>query len=93
MYTMAHYERAHARACRRIGLVVGKEVGTTPHGHRHAYGRRLVAGGFQPIEIKKFMHHHALESQGVYTTPTPKQVMEALAEGAERLNQKYRRDL
>ena len=93
MYTMTHYERAHARACRRIGLVVGKEVGTTPHGHRHAYGRRLVAGGFQPIEIKKFMHHHSLDSQSVYTTPTPKQVMEALAEGAERLNQKYRRDL
>jgi hypothetical protein len=30
-----------------------------------------------------FMHHHPLESQGVYTTPTPKQVMVDLA--AERL--------
>jgi hypothetical protein len=28
-----------------------------------------------------FMHHHPLESQGVYTTPTPKQVMEDLAVG------------
>ena len=93
MYTMLQYWRAHARACQRIGLVVGKEVGTTPHGHRHAYGRRLVAGGLTPIKIKKFMHHHSLESQGVYTTPTPRQVMEALSEGAERLNQKFRRDL
>ncbi|MCE1204920.1 MAG: hypothetical protein LWW79_09990 [Holophagaceae bacterium] len=93
MYTMGQYRRAHTRACQRIGLVIGKEVGTTPHGHRHAYGRRLVAGDFQPSEIKMFMHHHLLESQGVYTTPTPKQVMDALAEGAERLHQMYRRDL
>lgn len=91
--TMTQYWRAHARACHRIGLVVGKELGTTPHGHRHAYGRRLVAGGFTPIEIKSFMHHNSLESQAVYTTPTTQQVMDALAEGAERLFQKYRRDL
>ncbi|HJW34425.1 MAG TPA: gamma-mobile-trio recombinase GmtY [Holophagaceae bacterium] len=93
MYSMTQYWRAHARACQRIGLVVGKELGTTPHGHRHAYGRRLLAGGFTAIEIKKFMHHHMLESQAVYTTPTPQQVMDVLSQGAERLHQKYRRDL
>jgi len=93
MYCLGQYWRAHARACERIGLVVGKELGTTPHGHRHAYGRRLVAGGLSREMIRKFMHHHSLESQVVYTTPTSKQVLDALEEAAERLLQKYRRDM
>lgn len=93
IYCLGQYWRAHARACERIGLVVGKELGTTPHGHRHAYGRRLVAGGFSREMIRKFMHHHSLESQVVYTTPTSEQIVDALSEGAELLSQKYRRDL
>jgi len=93
MYCMSQYSQAHARACERIGLMVGKELGTTPHGHRHAYGRRLVAGEFGAEMIRKFMHHHSLDSQRVYTTPTPRQILDALAEGAERLSQKYRRDM
>lgn len=92
MYCMMQYWRSHARACERIGLVVGKELGTTPHGHRHAYGRRLVAGGFSAEMIRRFMHHLSLESQKVYTTPTSQQIVDALVEGAERLDQKYRRD-
>ena len=93
MYCLGQYWRAHARACERIGMVVGKELGTTPHGHRHAYGRRLVGGGFSREMIRRFMHHHTLEAQEVYTTPTSKQIVDALAEAAERLSQKYRRDL
>ena len=92
MYCLSQYRKDHAAACERIGLVVGKELGTTPHGHRHAYGRRLVAGGFGPEMIRKFMHHHSLDSQRVYTTPTPQQIFEALNDGAERLLQIHRRD-
>ena len=32
---------SHEKAVEKIGLTVGKHYGTTPHGHRHAYGRRL----------------------------------------------------
>ena len=93
MYCQMQYWRAHARACNRIGLIVGKELGTTPHGHRHAYGRRLVRGGLSPEMRRRFMHHALLESQEIYTTPTSQEMFEALSEGAEILNQHYRRDL
>lgn len=93
MYCLSQYAKKHAQACQRIGLVVGKELGTTPHGHRHAYGRRLVGGMMTPEEIRRCMHHASLESQQVYTTPTSRQIIEALKEGAERLRQRYRRDV
>lgn len=93
MYCLMQYWRAHARACRRIGLEVGKELGTTPHGHRHAYGRRLAAGGLSEDYIRRCLHHAGLDSQGVYTSPTTQQIRDSLLEGAERLNTKYRRDI
>jgi hypothetical protein len=93
MYCLMQYWRAHARACRRIGLVVGKELGTTPHGHRHAYGRRLVVGGLSQDYIRRCLHHAWLDSQDIYTSPTTQQITDALVEGADRLNSKYRRDL
>lgn len=86
MYSLAQFNKAHARACERIGLTVGKTLGTTPHGHRHAYGRRLVGGGLAEEMIRRFMHHSSLESQRVYTTPTTKEMIEGLKAGAERLN-------
>jgi integrase len=86
MYSMAHFVKAHARACERIGLTVSKGLGTTPHGHRHAYGRRLVAGGFSQDLIRRFMHHANLESQVVYTTPTSREIMDSMSVGLERMN-------
>ncbi|BDU71423.1 gamma-mobile-trio recombinase GmtY [Mesoterricola silvestris] len=86
IYGLSQYNKAHRRACERIGLVVGKALGTTPHGHRHAYGRRLVGGGFSQEEIRRFMHHSSLDSQAVYTTPTTAQMIEHLRLGAERLH-------
>ena len=47
MYTLTQYNKAHAAACERIGLTVGKALGTTPHGHRHAYGLRLRTAGVE----------------------------------------------
>ena len=93
MYKMGQYWRAHARACERIGMTVGKECGTTPHGHRHAYGRRLVRAGISKEMRRKMLHHIAMESQEVYTTPSLQETMAVMAEAAERLNQTFRRDL
>lgn len=45
MYTIDKFKKAHGAAIERIGLTVGKSFGTTEHGHRHAYGRRLMKAG------------------------------------------------
>lgn len=85
MYTLTQYNRAHAAACERIGLVVGKVLGTTPHGHRHAYGRRLNNAGVDKSLIRRFMHHASLESQEVYTQANTREALTALKAAAQRL--------
>jgi len=92
MYCLHQYSRAHARACMRIGLIVGKELGTTPHGHRHAYGRRLVRAGLEPEVRRRFLHHVEMESQDVYTSPGTQDLLEALNAAVEKLIQRYRVD-
>jgi integrase len=90
MYTITGYCRAHAAACERIGLPVGKKYGTTPHGHRHAYGRRLEDSGLPPRMkgqiIRRAMHHTALESQEVYTEKPMRDLLAALNSGIGVLN-------
>lgn len=88
MYTLAKYEKAHKRACTRIGLPVAKALGTTTHGHRHAYGRRLKNAGVSPLFLRKFMHHSSLESQEVYTSPTVKETQDVLEIAADNLRRK-----
>jgi len=85
MYTLTQYNKAHAAACERIGLSVGKALGTTPHGHRHAYGRRLRSVGVDKSLIRRFMHHASEESQEVYTQATTREVLAALEAAAQRL--------
>jgi len=85
MYTLNQFNKAHAQACRRIGLVVRKDLGTTPHGHRHAYGRRLKNAGVDVAFLRKFMHHSSEESQKVYTTATAQETRNALLVAAEKL--------
>ncbi len=68
-YSIDAFEDAHAKAVRRIGLVPAKALGTTPHGHRHAYGQRLSDLHLDAIFLKKALHHKSLESQTVYTEP------------------------
>jgi integrase len=87
MYTLTQYNKAHAAACERIGLPVGKALGTTPHGHRHAYGQRLRSAGVDKSLIRRFMHHASEESQEVYTRPTTREVLTALNAAARRLQQ------
>jgi hypothetical protein len=85
MYCLRQYNKAHAAACKRIGLEVSKSLGTTPHGHRHAYARRLRDAGIAPEHRRRFMHHTAIESQETYTTYTTNETRAAMTEAAQRL--------
>jgi len=89
MYTLTQYNKAHAAACERIGLTVSKALGTTPHGHRHAYGRRLRNAGIDKTLIRRFMHHASLESQEVYTQANTREALAALEAAAQRLRDNY----
>lgn len=83
-YTLQSYRQAHALAVRRIGLTVAKALGTTPHAHRHAYGRRLAAAGAPRGAVQVALHHVSPESQGVYTQPSLQQVADDLAAAEQR---------
>jgi hypothetical protein len=68
------FTKNHGRAVRRIGLDVAKHLGTTPHGHRHAYGQRLKDAGLNEKDIQLAMHHVSSLSQAVYTEPEADEV-------------------
>ncbi|WP_095191428.1 gamma-mobile-trio recombinase GmtY [Pseudomonas sp. Irchel 3E19] len=84
-YTLNAFNENYAAALARIGLNPAKVEGLSPHGHRHAYGRRLVRANVDSIVIKKALHHSSMESQGVYTTPSIMDVNEALTKATDLL--------
>ncbi|MFB9127789.1 site-specific integrase [Paraburkholderia dipogonis] len=84
-YTVDSYRQAHARAVNRIGLPVGKDFGTTPHGHRHAFGQSLVAAGVDKQVVQHALHHKSIESQATYTVSTPEAVDSALRAAETKL--------
>lgn len=86
-YTINSFRQAHAKAVRRIGLAVGKDLGTTPHGHRHAYGQSLVSAGIDQKFVQYALHHKAIESQAPYTMPTPGAIDSALSAAESTLRQ------
>lgn len=83
-YSIDAFKKAHKAAVERIGLVAAKALGTTPHGHRHAYGQRLSDAEIDPIARKKALHHKSLESQVVYTEPDRQKLLRALELAEER---------
>jgi hypothetical protein len=85
LYAISQFNKAHARAVRRIGLEVSKAAGTTPHGHRHAYGQRLRDAGVSRELIRRFMHHSSLSSQEPYTMPSLATALRELGAAAQRL--------
>lgn len=87
VYKLGKFEDSHADAVRRIGLVPAKHLGTSTHGHRHAYGQRLRRAGIQEEFIRRFMHHANIESQQIYTQPDHGECLEHIANGLIRLNQ------
>lgn len=86
LYSIDNYKQAHARAVRRIGLIPSKAMGTTPHGHRHAYGRRLMRSSIDAQLRQKALHHKALSSQAVYVAPNPADVTRALDQATQILD-------
>lgn len=84
-YTIDSFRQAHAKAVRKIGLEPSKEFGTTPHGHRHAFGQALVNAGVDQKVVQHALHHKSIESQTPYTLPTAEQVANTLKEAESRL--------
>lgn len=84
-YKLGCFKKAYARAISRIGLSPSKRNGTTPHGHRHAYGYRLEEVGIIPQTIKNCMHHHSISSQLVYTRPEVEKMNAELTDAEARL--------
>ena len=77
-YSHRMFRKAHKLGIERIGLVYEKIEGTTPHGHRHAYGQRLARDGADPLLIKNAMHHASITSSQTYTQPTTTQMRQSL---------------
>ena len=82
MMPLRTQRESQEKAVEKIGLIVGKNYGTTPHGHRHAFGQRLK-NALEKTEkyrqvIQISMHHKSDKSQEVYTEPTVTVVTAAL---------------
>lgn len=88
-YTVKAFYEAHAVAVRRIGLVPAKHLGTTPHGHRHAYGAALARAGLKARAIQRAMHHRSMASQAVYTLPPTAEIARALSAASARLTKAH----
>lgn len=88
-YSHRMFRKAHKLAVERIGLEYEKLYGTTPHGHRHAYGQRLAKAGATPIQIKSALHHASIASSETYTQPTAMDIRDGLRELEAGLSLKY----
>lgn len=78
--TIGSYTDTKRAAVERSGLIFAKEEGTTHHGHRHAFGRRLEGARVSRQIIQRCMHHKSIFSQLPYTAP-------AIAEISYQLNE------
>lgn len=65
-------------------MTPAKALGTSDHGHRHAYGQRLTDAGIDPILRQKALHHKSIESQVVYTEPSRAKLNRELEAASER---------
>ena len=84
-YALRDFQEAHAKAVRRYGSLPKRELGTTPHGHRHAMKRRLQQAGVDPIYIKVIMHHADIKSQTKYGLPSIREVTNSLSKVSLKL--------
>lgn len=85
--TLKNFQRRHKRAVERIGLDCKKELGTTEHGHRHAYGYRGRKLGLSQVELQKAMHHKSPNSCLVYINPTSDDIRSEMRESENELKQ------
>ncbi|MFY7865612.1 gamma-mobile-trio recombinase GmtY [Roseateles sp.] len=87
MYQLGTFNDAHAAACRRIGLLPLKSLGTTPHGHRHAYGQKARKAKLDVKIIQLMLHHASENSQKIYTGPSTAEVTSILAEAHKKMGE------
>lgn len=80
---------SHQKAVKKIVLSVGKKEGTTPHGHRHAYGQRLKDNNMSDRIIQVAMHHKSILSHKVYTEPSVSDVTATLNNATLSLDSGY----
>jgi len=85
-HALDSFSDAHGRAVERIGLMPAKMLGTTPHGHRHAYGQRMTEAKLNPKILQMALHHKSLESQAVYTKPQINLMTQVLNQATMNLN-------
>ena len=86
-YTVDSFRQAHGKAVRRIGLDVRKELGTTPHGHRHAYAQALTDAKVDEAVIQAALHHKSPNSQRVYKEPSAEKMNAVLQAANAKLAQ------
>jgi site-specific recombinase XerD len=79
-YNRSAFNSNYARAVERIGLTLSHKTGIRPHGHRHAYGKRLDVYGLSTKARQKALHHKCIESQAVYTEKTEKEIQRELTD-------------
>jgi hypothetical protein len=87
MYCIDKYTKAHGAAIERLGMQVSKQAGTTPHGHRHAYARRLKKYGIDSMLIQRYMHHASIDSQIVYTQSSVSEALAALRDAGKLMRE------
>lgn len=76
--TIKNFQRIYRSAVLRIGLEHTKYSGTSEHGHRHAYGKRLKKHGASEQLIQKGLHQRNPNSSKVYTEPTESEIHDLL---------------
>lgn len=86
--TIRNFSRQHVAAVNRIGLVHSKKLGTSEHGHRHAFGFRLEEAEIHSTIIQKAMHHCSPESQETYKEFSAKDIRDAFSRGERVLEEK-----
>lgn len=90
--TISSYADSRKAAVKRSGLLYGKAHGTTAHGHRHAYGRRLKQSKLSEQLIQRCMHHKSVFSQLPYTAPDIAEINRSLTDARDRLRGDVVRD-
>jgi hypothetical protein len=87
VYKIGKFQTSHAAAVQRIGLLPAKYLGTSEHGHRHAFAQRLRKAGLSEEMIRRFMHHSDVSSQDVYTAAGQDECLREIKLGVARLNE------
>lgn len=70
------FNHNYKEALRRIGLKKSQAEGLNPHGHRHAFKRRMEEAGVDAVAMQRAMHHKSKESHKSYASSSVEYVTE-----------------